>query len=152
MTANWPNGKDLSNFPYFNPWRTGSTSCALSGPSESPRSVHVPARRISTSRRTSDHSATRVRDTAARTIVRGSVPGARSQAPRVWRPIGEPRHSAQMGGPIAFNDGQQTGHLGEHGFVGHILGNEVFKTLTCGLEPVVSTLNFESINAALQQN
>jgi uncharacterized membrane protein len=58
--------------------------------------------------------------------------------------------SAQMGGPIAFNDGQQTGHLGEHGFVGHILGNEVFKTLTCGLErrrPVASTLNFESVNA-----
>jgi hypothetical protein len=59
-----------------------------------------------------------------------------------------------MGGPIAFNDGQQTGHLGEHGFVGHILGNKVLETLTCALEkrrPVVSTLNFESINAAPQQ-
>jgi hypothetical protein len=59
-----------------------------------------------------------------------------------------------MGGPMAFNDGQQTGHLGENGFVGHILGNKVFNTLTCVLEkrwPVVLTLNFESINAAPQQ-
>ena len=59
--------------------------------------------------------------------------------------------SAQMGGPIAFNDGQQTGHLG---FVGHILAIRFSKALTCPLgkcRAVVSTLNFEGINAAPQQ-
>jgi hypothetical protein len=59
--------------------------------------------------------------------------------------------SAQMGSPIAFNDGQQTSHLGEHGFVGHILGIRFSKALTCPLgkcRAVVSTLNFEGINAA----
>lgn len=62
--------------------------------------------------------------------------------------------SAEMGAPVALNDGQQTGHLGKHRLVGHSIGISFSKALTCPLGKrwtVVSTLNFEGINAAPQQ-
>jgi hypothetical protein len=59
-----------------------------------------------------------------------------------------------MGAPVALNDGQQTGHLGKHRLVSHDTGISFSKALTCPLgkrRAVVSTLNFEGINAAPQQ-